>query len=403
MAIRIAATAAVLLSALVLFGHGCRRARQYHEHELPATKPDYGRPLPPGAPALRLCAPSEVPDFSADLGDKTPIIEAIGHNLAYMAKPSSKAHFPVQGITHERVARSLEELRRILKEAKTPEELDRMVREKFDVYISVGWDGSGTVLFTGYCSPVFEASRTRTGEFIHPLYKLPEDLAKGPDGEPLGRRKPDGAMEPYPTRAEIEKGRLLDGKGLELVWLKDKFEAYIVHIQGSAILKLSDGAEMMVGYAGKTDRKYVSVGEELVKDGKISRSEKSLKTIWEYFKAHPEELDEYLHRNESYVFFQEISGGPYGSLNVPVTAWRTLATDKRIFPRASVCFVDTRVPVGYKGVTRPFRQFMLDQDTGGAIRSAGRADIYMGVGNDAMDLAGRTQSEGRLYYLFVKE
>ena len=45
---------------------------------------------------------------------------------------------------------------------------------------------------------------------------------------------------------------------------------------------------------------------------------------------------------------------------------------------------------------------MVDQDTGGAIRAAGRSDIFMGMGPKAETLAGRTLAEGRLYYFFLK-
>jgi membrane-bound lytic murein transglycosylase A len=47
-------------------------------------------------------------------------------------------------------------------------------------------------------------------------------------------------------------------------------------------------------------------------------------------------------------------------------------------------------------------RFMLDQDTGGAIRAAGRADIYMGIGPDAGQLAGHQFAEGKMYYLLLK-
>jgi len=45
---------------------------------------------------------------------------------------------------------------------------------------------------------------------------------------------------------------------------------------------------------------------------------------------------------------------------------------------------------------------MTDQDTGGAIRAPGRADLFMGVGPTAGLKAGGQYAEGQLYYLFLK-
>jgi membrane-bound lytic murein transglycosylase A len=75
----------------------------------------------------------------------------------------------------------------------------------------------------------------------------------------------------------------------------------------------------------------------------------------------------------------------------------TLATDKRIFPRAGLVLVEATA-----GPPGDIRRFMLDQDTGGAIRAPGRADIYKGVGAEAEALAGERKSQGRLYYFFLK-
>jgi len=47
--------------------------------------------------------------------------------------------------------------------------------------------------------------------------------------------------------------------------------------------------------------------------------------------------------------------------------------------------------------------FMLDQDRGGAIRSAGRCDIYMGIGQSAEQMSGRQLNAGALYYLAIKQ
>jgi membrane-bound lytic murein transglycosylase A len=45
---------------------------------------------------------------------------------------------------------------------------------------------------------------------------------------------------------------------------------------------------------------------------------------------------------------------------------------------------------------------MFDQDTGGAIRTAGRADVYVGIGPQAERISGATQSAGQLYYYFLR-
>jgi len=107
---------------------------------------------------------------------------------------------------------------------------------------------------------------------------------------------------------------------------------------------------------------------------------------------------------QRFVFFRKEDGEPRGSLNEPVTSMRTIATDKSIFPRGSLVFISTVLPQveGYRVVNKSYQGFVLDQDTGGAIRAPGRCDVYMGQGELAGRLAGRTYQEGKLYYLFLK-
>jgi membrane-bound lytic murein transglycosylase A len=47
-------------------------------------------------------------------------------------------------------------------------------------------------------------------------------------------------------------------------------------------------------------------------------------------------------------------------------------------------------------------RFMLDQDSGGAVRTPGRVDIYFGAGPEAEARAGAQYAQGRLFYLFLK-
>ncbi|MEE8466824.1 MAG: MltA domain-containing protein, partial [Planctomycetota bacterium] len=237
--------------------------------------------------------------------------------------------------------------------------------------------------------------------YRYALYALPSDLEKAIDGTILGQRTEAG-LAPYPSRRIIEANRLLDGLELELVYLRDPLDAFIAHVNGSAVVRLNDGTDVRLGYAGKNGREYTSLGAELVKDGFISADELSLSSIRAWARAHPALVSAYLDRNASYVFFTPIDGPPRGSLNVPVSAQRTLATDKAIFPRGAIVYVDTTLPM-QGGGRAVFRQLMFDQDTGGAIRTAGRADIYLGMGPEAEYRAGSTRSTGQLFYFFLKQ
>ena len=395
--LRAVLVAAICLSMTSCGWLGCKKKR-----------PDYSKPLPPGEMALvKLTDPKDYPDFGTGFKNRAGLVEAIDHSLEYYRKPSSKTHFPYLDISHERAVQTLEMFKRVLTEAKDPSDLNRIIAERFDVYMSRGCDEQGTVLFTGYCTPIFKGSKTRSAQFRVPLYRQPPDLVKKEDGSgtPVGRRAEGGTIVRYYTRREIETQQLFAGKGLELVWLRTPLEAYIAHVQGSAIIELPDGKELRVGYEGKTDRPYTSMGMAMVADGKFSADELSLQRIMAYFDKHPAELKHYMYKNDSYVFFTDSEGGPFGSLNCPVTPFRSIATDKSVFPRGLIAYAVTKAPVlktRTKVVFEPYYSFALDHDTGGAIRSAGRCDLYMGIGPDALLLAGRQNAEGKLYYLAVK-
>lgn len=327
---------------------------------------------------------------------------AVERSLNYLGKPSSKQFFPVSGITHDLAVKSLKAYLALLDSGAGAEELNAAIRDKFDVYMSVGCDSSGTVLFTGYYTPILDGSFESGGRFKYPLYKQPVDLVKDSYGEILGRGADDGTLRRYPSRAVIENSGML--KGTELIWLSDAFEAYIAHVQGSAKIKLPDGELTTVGYAAHNGHEYQSVAKALVRENRISASEMNLTTLIDYFKARPGEVSKYTQRNPRFVFFRDEDGEPRGSLNEVVTPMRTIATDKSIFPRGSLVFISTVLPQveGYRVVNKPYRGFVLDQDTGGAIRAPGRCDVYMGQGELAGRLAGRTYREGKLYYLFLK-
>lgn len=389
----------VVLSTLlmVMSSAGCRK-------NAVAQDPDYGRQLQPGQSALRLITdPARLPDLGGAYRNRDVfLLDGLDQSLSWFTKESSKRHFPFETITHEQAHASLAAFSQLVQSAPSEAEFVEQVKAKFDVYESVGYNGEGIVLFTGYYSPIFPASRTRSARFSYPLYKRPADLATDPEtGQPLGRRTRGGGTAPYPTRAEIDSSGML--RGTELVWLEDPLTAYIVHVNGSAKLRLEDGSEMHVGYAGKTDRPYVGLGKSMLDEGLLTESELSLPAIRKYYASNPDKVLELINRNQSYVFFTEYDGGkwPTGSLGAKVTPETSLATDKKIYPRGGLVLVDTQ-QVNFSLGKKRFLRYMLDQDTGGAIQAPGRADIFMGIGASAEILAGGQYAEGRLYYLFLK-
>ncbi len=382
---------AVVAAALA----GCQKAEEVK---------DYARPLPPGELALRkITDPAQIPEMTIACMELDRLREAIDNSLSYLSKPSSRQFFPYGQITHADAVASLETMGTLLDQGFIGRRLESRIRELFDVYMSVGCDDAGTVLFTGYYTPIFDGSMKETGRFRYPLYKKPDDLVKNDLGEILGQVQPDGSYRPYPTRSELENSTAL--KGLELVWLADPFEVYIAHVQGSAKIRLPDGQLVTVAYDANNGHEYRSIAKKLVEDGKIPADRLSLQAMIDYFRTRPHEVPRYTQANPRFVFFRIEEGDPRGSLNEPVIAYRTIATDKDVYPRACLAFLDAPLPRRIAGhvANRPYTGFVLDQDTGGAIRAPGRCDVYMGVGDEAGELAGTVYTEGRLYYLFLKK
>jgi membrane-bound lytic murein transglycosylase A len=386
-----------LLSAVILFA-GCQTKPPEVKQKL-----EYDRPLPPGQLALRkITDPARLPDFAPGWRDLDSLKTAIRNSLDYLNKTSVAQYFPYGDIHREDAIKSLEAFLKMADSGARSDEINGLIHATFDVYESVGCDDKGTVLFTGYYTPIFDGSLERTPRFRFPLYKAPDNLIKGPEGQTLGRRGANGEVTPWPTRAVIEDSGVL--KGQELVWLDDPFKVYIAHVQGSAKVRLPGLKLITVGYAANNGHEYQSVAKMLIEDGKIPSDRMSLGAMIDYFNVHADEVDKYVRRNPRFVFFQISDGTPRGSLNEPVLPWRTIATDKSIFPRGCLAYLATTLPqMGRDGIVKQaYGGFALDQDTGGGIRAAGRCDIYMGEGDQAGHLAGQTYQEGRLYYLFLK-
>jgi membrane-bound lytic murein transglycosylase A len=274
--------------------------------------------------------------------------------------------------------------------------------------------GEGGGLLTGYYEPIVQGSRFPGPEFHVPLYRRPPDLvARGygarsdafPNkGALIGRRNSENQLVPYYDRAAIEAGAL-DGQKLEICWLKDRFDALALQIEGSGQVILEDGTPLRVNYDAHNGYGYTAVGRVLAERNLIAREEMSMQRIRDWMAAHPDEAAEIRAVNQSYVFFRitglSKEGEPIGAQGVPLTPGRSLAVDK-LHEYGTPFFIEAALPVENGKPPSPFRRLMVAQDTGSAIVGPARADLYWGAGDEAGRIAGRIRHPGRFVMLLPR-
>lgn len=262
--------------------------------------------------------------------------------------------------------------------------------------ILTGQGESGLV--TGFYEPQADASPVRTAQFGVPLLARPDDLVDVDDeNRPVGmdpylafaRRTPAGLVE-YHDRAAIEQGALA-GKGLEIAWLADPVDAFFIHVQGAARLKMPDGSEKRVTYAAKSGQRFTGPGKILAALGEIPLEEVTMQSIRAWFQANPRRIDEILRQNRSYIFFREAPVddpelGPIAAAKAPLTPGRSIAVDRLLHTFGTPIYVDAPSLTAFDA--KPFRRLMIAQDTGSAITGPARGDLFAGSGDAAGEIAG---------------
>jgi membrane-bound lytic murein transglycosylase A len=372
-------------------------------------------------PPLRLVSDDALPRFEESFKGKTSLIKAALKSIKYLQSlPSAKTiRIADREYAPAELVDSAKALVAIAQTAKSADEFDRRVRESFDVFESAGQDGQGRVVFSSYYQPILRASLKKSAAFPYPLYKRPSDMVevdlgsfdkKYGDGYLLGRVGKDKRVTPYFTRDEIDRRKALAGKGAEVAWLKDRFDALDLHIQGSGILKFPSGKQMLARYAGTNEHVYNSVGLLLVKAGVFTRDEISHEKLHDYLRANPETEGWILAQNPRYTFFELAplpeDGEPFGAAQQSLVPARSIAIDSTIVPLGAVTFFTVPAPQADKdgrllGVF-PSARFAFAMDTGGAIKGPGRVDIYAGHGPQAETTARHQWADGRLYVLVKK-
>jgi membrane-bound lytic murein transglycosylase A len=341
---------------------------------------------------LRLFAEPDRPSLLDD-GDVDSLRSAIAQSLAWLDRqpPNRPLAFGPRRVTAAEYAGGLRRLLMLLANDPPPEVVEERVLDHFDVLVSVG-RLDGAVLLTGYHEPVIEVSDRQRPEFPVPVLGLPANFTGG------------WKYPRYLSRAEIEAGRL-GAAARPLAWARDPVDVFFMEVEGSGTLRFPDGREMRVGPAATNGHPYRSIGRLLIDEGRLTEEGVSMQAIRAWLAENPKERERVLRHNQSVVFFRQLTGPPLGNLGVPLTPARSIATDARLFPPAALGFVRTerprRLPDGRVGWS-PVSRFVLNQDTGGAIRGPGRVDVFWGRGHDAELAASEMKQLGDLYFLVPK-
>lgn len=372
-----------------------------------------GRRAGPPGPLVEVPA-REVPSFDDDL-DRASLELALARTIANLDTRPEGTYLgsgPYR-LSARVLAEGLRRFRTLLATVPATELRAALLREFTIVRAAGGSDGH--VLLTGYYEPELRAALARSPEYPYPIYARPPDLVEV-DLQTFGSgcralftagRVEGGRLVPYPSRAEIDAGALA-GRGLEIAWVSDPVELFLLHVQGSGRLRLPDGRALYVGYAGSNGRPFRSPVRALVERGLLPPEQASADGLRAYLKAHPESVAATLAIDERYTFFSLADRPAAGSFGVELVPGRSLAADPRVIPPGALVYLrslDWEAPERESpapGVPGPVARFALVHDTGAAIIGPGRADLFLGPGREAAEQAAHLSKGADLYLLLPR-
>ncbi|MCW6510191.1 murein transglycosylase A [Lichenifustis flavocetrariae] len=258
----------------------------------------------------------------------------------------------------------------------------------FRVVPEAGPDG----FLTGYYEPVIDGALQQSAHFTAPILPPPERT-----------------LSPTPDRAAFE-AFALSPEARPVVWLRDWTEVFLVQVQGSARVRLPDGTERRLVYAGRNGLPYTSIGRRLIETGRIALEEMSLDVLKAWLRAHGQEVGQearaLMQENRSYIFFRLEPGqaderGPTGGQGLPLEAGVSIAVDRNLWCYGLPFWIESDRPIPGFGPS-PLARLFIAQDTGSAILGRARADLFTGSGEAAGTAAGLVRHPARFTVLLPR-
>ena len=275
------------------------------------------------------------------------------------------------------------------------------ITKNFTPYQINSKNDESTGLLTGYYEPTLYASLSKDERYKYPIYETPKDLivvdlsSIYPD---LKNYRLRGKIEgqkliPYDTRAQSKLGVV---NADTICYCDSKIDRFFLEIQGSGRVRLDNNETLFIGYDNQNGHKYRAIGRYLVKQNELRIENVSLQSIKAWLEANPSRVEEVLNYNKSMVYFKQRTQGATGALGLELTPFRSVAVDKRYIPLGSMLYLNSDINKS------DISKIVFAQDTGGAIKGVIRADLFLGSGAEALEIAGRLKSKLQLWILIPK-
>jgi membrane-bound lytic murein transglycosylase A len=265
-------------------------------------------------------------------------------------------------------------------------EAKRFFERWFDPYKVQDDSGNIHGTLTGYFEIELAGHTKPSDKYKYPIYKKPSYLDSMKGSSSI-------------DHSAINNGQLAN-QNLEMVWVDNRARLYMMHIQGSGVVKLADGKEMRLGFDGHNGYRFQGISDALKQR---NLKFESTKAMVDWLHKNPEMCKEIIEEDPSYVFFRKVDAksaiGGHGTL---LRTERSLAVDYALYPYGAPIWVDVDLPESKAYKSGKYSRLFISQDTGGAIRGPIRGDVFFGRGKKAEEVAGQFKAKGKFFVLFPK-
>mgnify|MGYP001598545299 CR=1 FL=1 len=411
--------ASVLIAVAVFLGIGIWVGRWFYVPPKPTPKPTViptEKPTTPPTPTTRWTPLVEcnVPPSVSDDKSKTSLRKALTASLKYYKRrrPTDTVKFGPHRVSISEMRRNIADVRDAVTKWGMSDKFFNWLSDNFRYYRCK----AKVMTVTGYFLASLRGSWQKSKKHKYPIYKRPKDLCrislkrfpfwkdfKGLRSVIKGRVTTGMDVFPYWTREEIDFGGSMDGKNQEILWVDCLVELHNLHVQGSGMVQMKSGENVLIGYADANGHRFQGIGGYLIREGIAPPGVRTSTQINSFLKKNPQMWSSVFKENPSYVFFRKLKEGPVGCLAVNITPHRTIACDHRYFPSGALALLECERPIFSKAgrVIRweKFRRLVVNQDAGGAIKGADHIDLYCGYGKKNERIAGAMKQPGTLWFL----